>query len=41
MLDLLAQEWPVPGLAYLVSVIGSYLGLSFAAQARGATGFFH
>ena len=40
MLDLLAQEWPTPGLAYLVSVIGSYLGLSFAARARKATGVF-
>ncbi|GHD30899.1 membrane protein [Nocardiopsis kunsanensis] len=39
MLDLLVQDWPAPALAYLVSVIGSYLGLSFAARARRSTGF--
>ena len=40
MFDLYDQGWIIPALAYLVSVIGSYLGLSFAARARGATGFF-
>ena len=40
MFDLYDQGWTVPALAYLVSVIGSYLGLSFAARARKATGLF-
>lgn len=40
MFDLYEQGWITPALAYLVSVIGSYLGLSFAARAREATGFF-
>ena len=35
---MLVGEWPIPGIAYLVSVIGSYLGLSFAARARDTTG---
>ncbi|GHD30903.1 membrane protein [Nocardiopsis kunsanensis] len=39
MFDLYDQGWIIPALAYLVSVIGSYLGLSFAARARRSTGF--
>lgn len=40
MLDLFDQGWTTPALAYLVSVIGSYLGLSFAARARATPGLF-
>ncbi|MBE3001201.1 histidine kinase [Nocardiopsis sp. HNM0947] len=40
MLDLFGQGWTTPALAYLVSVIGSYLGLSFAARARATSGLF-
>lgn len=34
VIDTLVQDWPIPGIAFTVSVIGSYLGLSFAARAR-------
>src|SRR5699024_12527737 len=35
---MLIREWPTPGIAYVVSVIGSYLGLSFTVRARSRTG---
>lgn len=35
---MLVREWPTPGIAYVVSVIGSYLGLSFASRARDTSG---
>lgn len=38
--DLLPQGWMTPSIAYAISVIGSFLGLSFAARARRTTGFF-
>ncbi|OOC55589.1 MULTISPECIES: MHYT domain-containing protein [Nocardiopsis] len=38
MLDHLAQDWTTPAIAFTVSVIGSFLGLSFAIRARRATG---
>lgn len=38
MLDLLPQNWLFPAIAFAVSVIGSFLGLSFAARARRAKG---
>lgn len=40
MADLFSQDWITPAIAYVVSVIGSFLGLTFAARARQATGFF-
>ncbi|WP_017574352.1 MHYT domain-containing protein [Nocardiopsis kunsanensis] len=40
MFDLYDQGWIIPALACLVSVIGSYLGLSFAARARATKGLF-
>ncbi len=38
MLDHLAQDWLTPSIAFAVSVIGSFLGLSFASRARRTTG---
>ncbi|WP_017571218.1 MHYT domain-containing protein [Nocardiopsis halotolerans] len=38
MLDHLSQNWLIPAIAFTVSVIGSFLGLSFASRARRATG---
>lgn len=38
MIEMLVGEWPTPGIAYVVSVIGSYLGLSFMVRARSRTG---
>ncbi|PDP89292.1 histidine kinase [Glycomyces fuscus] len=38
MLDHLAQDWLTPSIAFAVSVIGSFLGLSFASRARRARG---
>lgn len=38
MLDHLAQDWLTPAIAFAVSVIGSFLGLSFASRARRTKG---
>ncbi|WP_150251754.1 MHYT domain-containing protein [Nocardiopsis deserti] len=38
MLDHLAQDWLTPSIAFAVSMIGSFLGLSFASRARRTTG---
>lgn len=38
MLDHLAQDWLTPSIAFAVSVIGSFLGLSFASRARRTSG---
>ncbi|WP_150236835.1 MHYT domain-containing protein [Nocardiopsis quinghaiensis] len=38
MLDHLPQDWLIPAIAFVVSAIGSFLGLSFAARARRVTG---
>ncbi|MBB6118109.1 MHYT domain-containing protein [Nocardiopsis algeriensis] len=41
LLDLLGQEWPTPAIAFAVSALGAFLGLSFAFRARKAPkGFF-
>ncbi|MEC3892813.1 MHYT domain-containing protein [Nocardiopsis sp. LDBS1602] len=40
MADLLPQDWLTPAIAYTVSAIGSFLGLSFASRARRASGLF-
>ncbi|WP_306368658.1 MHYT domain-containing protein [Nocardiopsis sp. CC223A] len=36
--DVFGQDWLTPAIAFTVSVIGSFLGLSFAHRARRATG---
>jgi hypothetical protein len=36
--DVFGQDWLTPAIAFTVSVIGSFLGLSFAYRARRATG---
>ena len=40
MSDLLPQGWMTPATAYVISAVGSFLGLAFASRARRATGFF-
>ncbi|MEU3019529.1 MHYT domain-containing protein [Nocardiopsis sp. NPDC007018] len=40
MTELLPQGWPTPTIAFAISVIGAFLGFSFAARARRTTGFF-
>ncbi len=40
MSDLLPQGWMTPSIAYAISAVGAFLGLSFAARARRTTGFF-
>jgi NO-binding membrane sensor protein with MHYT domain len=38
VLDHLAQDWLTPSIAFAVSVVGSFLGLSFASRARRSRG---
>ena len=40
MSELLPQGWMTPSIAYAISAVGAFLGLSFAARARRTTGFF-
>lgn len=40
MAYLFSQDWITPAIAFTMSAIGSFLGLSFASRARRTTGFF-